>query len=157
MMADRRGIEPRHRVLVPRPGFEPGKTASKAAVFANYTSGALVERLGVEPSGPRQRVYSPPPRPTGLPLRSGGPAEIRTQMDALLRGERLPITPQARNYSPSRYRYRNVGWSGRPESNQRRAGFRPAALPSELRPVAGVKSGSLFMGRSLAAIVGVSR
>ena len=92
--------------------------ASKASAFSSFATGAVVVDLGVEPSEPKQPIYSRSLRRTGILHRVGGQARIRTENFGLLRTARLPITPPARTYSPSRYRNRKaVVWV---------AGFEPA-------------------------------
>lgn len=93
------------RLMVPHPGFEPGQMVSKTIVTANYTSGAkyLVDSLGIEPSEPKQEIYSLPLRRTGITI-LGGLCRIRTRNEFLLRKTCLPITPTARKNYRSRYR-----------------------------------------------------
>ena len=126
----------------------PESLASKASAVAVSPAGrggaGRIRTYTAEPTSGLQ----PGALPVGRPLR-GGPTEIRTQNLQLLRLPRLPITPSARNYSPSRYRNRKVG-RGRLDSNQRRAASKAVALPTELRPCRCRDSMVTFMGGILA-------
>jgi hypothetical protein len=116
--------------------------ASKAGAVANFASGALVEREGFEPTRTsRPRGYGPVPYLIGV-RSGGGPRRIRTCNKPLLRRVRLPITPAARDYRPSRYR--KVVWV---------AGFEPATSrfqgensdQAELHPVVEGRGRLTFM------------
>ena len=125
----------------------PQYPRSKRGAFANFAIGAMVESEGVEPPRPSLLAgYSRAPYRSGNSP-TGGPAQIRTENDALLRGARLPITPQARNYSPSRYRNRK---------GVREVGFEPTTTR-----VRGADSGRAELlpgqvGRGLMAFMGAS-
>ena len=112
----------------------PQYLASKASAFAIFAIGAMVGSDGVEPPRPGLLAgYSRTPYRSGNSPVTGGPAEIRTQIDALLRRGRLPITPQARNYSPSRYRNRKLVWAVGFEPTTTRVRGADSGL-TELRP-----------------------
>ena len=105
------------KLWCPDQDSNPESPRSKRGAVAYFAIGASggagrIRTYTAEPTSGLQ----PGALPVGRPLR-GGLTEIRTQNFALLRRARLPITPSARNYSPSRYRNRKVVWV---------AGFEPA-------------------------------
>ena len=118
--------------------------ASKAGAVASFASGAFggAGRIRTYTAMPTSGLQ-PGALPSGRPLR-GGPSRIRTCNELLLRQPRLPITPSARDYSPSRYRNRKVVWA---------AGFEPATSrfraedsdQAELRPVVDGRGSNVFI------------
>lgn len=122
----------------PDQDLNPESLASKASAFTIFAIGASGGASWNRTKWAETTGLQPVPAPYRTTAPAGGPTEIRTQNFLLLRQARLPITPSARNYSPSRYRNRKVVWV---------AGFEPAASAFRGRPSTGLTLHPESVGR----------